>query len=131
MKQERDRNEPSVNNNQTHHARGGKRDGAGRKRGSKSRVNEGLKARILADKAIMPVEFLLKIMREPMPEQRPGEEWKTFLFRLTRWRDDAIEAAKAAAPYTSPRLESVEWKGDPDNPIEVNNNLVVKFVTPP
>jgi hypothetical protein len=131
MKQERDRNEPSVNNNQTHHARGGKRDGAGRKKGTLNRVTAELRRQLEADPSIRPIEFLLNIMREPMPEMKPGEELAIFLFRLKRWREDTIDAAKACLPHTSPRLESVQYKGDKDNPLEVNNNLVVRFVTPP
>lgn len=73
-------------------ARGGQRNGAGRKRGVPNRV---AKANIeKAEKTgAMPLDYMLDIMRN----SRAGNE-----------RRDAM--ARAAAPYLHPRLATVEYK---------------------
>lgn len=110
--------------------RGGKREGAGRKKGVANKVTTALKARIALDTKQTPLEFLLETMRAPMPMQDPKEELAVYLFRLRAWNADRMEAAKAAVPYTSPRLESIEHKGDPNNPLETRTSLTVEFVEP-
>jgi hypothetical protein len=42
-----------------------------------------------------------------------------------------VQAAKIVIGKVVPDLKSVEMAGDPEKPIEANNNLVVRFVTPP
>ena len=75
-------------------AKGGKRPGAGRKKGAKSVLS---KAAIEVAKStgdgVLPHEFLLNIMRN---DELP-----------ILWR---IDCAKAAAPYFAPRLSSIEAK---------------------
>lgn len=70
--------------------RGGRREGAGRKRGSAN-----AKTREIADQAalqgVTPLEYMLRIMRDD--EAEAGR------------RD---EMAKSAAPYMHPRLNSVD-----------------------
>lgn len=75
-------------------ARGGQRDGAGRKRGIPNRF---AKANIeKAEKTgILPVDYMLAVMRN----SKAGND-----------RRDAM--ARAAAPYLHPRLATVEHKAE-------------------
>lgn len=75
-------------------ARGGRREGSGRKPGSKNRKTAEL-ARKAAKAGMTPLELMLKIMRDSK---------KPIL--------DRFEAAKAAAPYIHPRLAAVEMSGE-------------------
>lgn len=83
--------------------KGGKREGAGRKKGSL-----GKKTREIAEKAaksgITPLEYMLKVMRSESadPERR-----------------DAM--ARAAAPYIHPRLEAIAVSGPNGGPIETKD----------
>jgi hypothetical protein len=75
---------------------GGRRPGAGRKPGSKSR-----KSREAADKlaasGITPLEIMVARMRDEPINGKPVT-------------DEQFEAAQAAAPYIHPRLSSVDAK---------------------
>lgn len=85
---------------------GGKRPGAGRRKGStntKTAIERAaIREKVEAIKAAgeTPLEVLLRMMRNSQDEAV------------------VIDCAKAAAPYLHPRLSSVEHKGDPDNPLE-------------
>lgn len=70
-------------------AKGGARVGAGRKKGSKTKLTEEALAR--AGEGITPLEYMLNMLRDEAldPLQR-------------------FEAAKAAAPYVHPRLAQTE-----------------------
>lgn len=70
-------------------ARGGKRPGAGRPKGAKTKITE--KALKEAGDGMTPLEFMLGILRD------------TDESMATRF-----EAAKAAAPYMHPRLSQVD-----------------------
>lgn len=106
--------------------KGGKRQGAGRKPGIKNKVNEAIKRKMLEGGEILPVEFMLQIMRAPEPRRRANEGAKAFMARYRSWSTDRLEAAKAAAPYIQPKLQSIEHKGDPDKPLKTS--LTVEFV---
>lgn len=84
-------------------ARGGKRAGAGRKKGATTK-----KTRAIADKAaedgITPLEVMVRCMRDAWDAGRMG---------------DAQRYAVDAAPYMHPRLASVAHKGDEANPLAV------------
>lgn len=99
-------------------ARGGPRAGSGRKRGGANK-----KSRAIADKAaaqgITPLEFMLKVMREPEPVCGDKEDPGIFVARYVGWRDRAFEAAKASAPYMHPRLASHEVMGKDGGPIRI------------
>lgn len=74
-------------------ARGGAREGSGRKPGLIT-----TKAREIAEKGLVgltPLDFMLEIMRDTNLEQT-----------------ERFEAAKAAAPYVHAKLAAVEHKGD-------------------
>lgn len=87
--------------------KGGKRPGAGRKKGSRNKATE--KRREIAERAlsegITPLEYMLNIMRKETPEGADA---------ATNLQYDALrfEAAKSAAPYVHPRLAAVEHSGD-------------------
>jgi hypothetical protein len=82
--------------------RGGKREGAGRKKGSL-----GKKTREIAERAVQegitPLEVMLETMRDAWAA---GE------------RDKAISAAKDAAPYVHPKLA----------PTDPNTGKTYKFI---
>lgn len=71
-------------------ARGGKREGAGRKPGVPNKATAERQAEIAAS-GLTPLEYMLGIMRN---------EAMTL--------DSRFEAAKAAAPYVHPKLSSIE-----------------------
>jgi hypothetical protein len=79
---------------------GGKREGAGRKRGSVSRIDADARQKALAG-GIMPLDYLLSIMRDENEDKR-----------------ERLDAAKAAAPYCHARLSSTELSGPNKRPIE-------------
>ena len=74
--------------------RGGKRPGAGRKRGSPNKLTAAMRAKIEASGEV-PLDYMLKVMRD---ENEPSE------------RRDRM--AIAAAPFCHPRLQSVQVEGD-------------------
>lgn len=115
-------------------ARGGKREGAGRK------VNAlTVRTRKIAEKAategVMPLEVMLGNMRfhyaeatdfmskliERAQEAGPIEpgELKDLLKFLHSSREKAEDCARDAAPYIHPRLASVTHAGDKDEPIQI------------
>lgn len=73
--------------------RGGKRNGSGRKAGSKTKKTAEIAVRA-AEQGLTPLEFMLNILRD---ETQPSH--------------DRFEAAKAAAPFVHPRLAAVEIAG--------------------
>lgn len=79
--------------------RGGKRKGAGRKKGSMAvRTQEILKA--IGDEGVTPLEYMLGVLRDP--EQPHSERFR---------------AAIEAAPFMHPRLAAVQHSGDRENPV--------------
>lgn len=88
-------------------SRGGKRQGAGRPKGSATRVNEAARKKA-ADGGLMPLDYMLGLLRnEAMP------------------MGVRFDAAKAAAPYVHAKLASVEHSGADGGPLQV----VVKSFT--
>lgn len=116
---------------------GGKRAGAGRKTGAAA-----AKTRAIADKAAeagqTPLEYMLDIMRSPMPPEvaavladlKEGEaltqETLKALSAFAGWHEMRFEAAKAAAPFVHPRLQAVEHKSPDGGPVKTH--LLVEFV---
>lgn len=82
-------------------ARGGKRDGAGRKPGQ---PNKKTQEQIEAVKAegITPLDYMLRILRDE--EQEPSVR---------------LDAANKAAPYVHAKLSSIELGGKEDGPAVV------------
>jgi len=83
-------------------ARGGRREGAGRKAGASTK-----RTREIADQAIAqgltPLEFMLAVLRDE------GKDFK-----------DRYAAAVDAAPFLHPKLASVQHSGDDENPVAFN-----------
>jgi hypothetical protein len=87
--------------NQTH-GRGGRRAGAGRKKGSQVRRSQEIVARVAAA-GISPLEVILTAMRRAFQH---GDLEKAAAF------------AKDAAPYLHPKLQAVQHSGDADQPVQ-------------
>lgn len=66
-----------------------------------------------AQEGITPLEYMLRVMRDPIPET---DEPLVKVHKLNQ----RFEAAKAAAPYVHPRLQSHEVSGKDGGPIEVS-----------
>lgn len=85
---------------------GGKREGAGRPKGSRNVrttiILEGVKA-----KGITPLEFLLSVMRDVGVDE--GKR---------------IDAAKAAAPYCHAKLQPIDKDGDTAQKVTVSGALL-------
>ena len=86
-------------------ARGGRRDGAGRRKGTgPTRLGKTSERVAVAKRALTeglnPLDYMLSILRDENLEQK-----------------ERFAAAKEAAPYVHPRLAAVEHKGDADNPL--------------
>ena len=77
---------------------GGKRPGAGRKKGSRNKASVARESAIVAS-GLTPLDYMLAIMRD-----------------VTADRALRCDMAKAASPYCHPRLAAVEHtKGNHDN----------------
>jgi hypothetical protein len=87
--------------------RGGKRQGAGRKRGVPAQKTQEIAAKAY-DKGITPLEVMLETMREHWEGGR---------------KSDACMIAKDAAPYMHARIQAVQG-GDADKPIRTVGELV-------
>lgn len=89
--------------------RGGKRPGAGRKKGSATQ-----KTRKVADRAaaegITPLEVMLDAMRRLHKARKYGP---------------AAAIAHNAAPYIHPRLAAITHKGDSEQPIRLVEEFVI------
>jgi hypothetical protein len=80
-------------------ARGGKRAGAGRRRGSLSQKTRAIAARAAAE-GITPLEVILRTMRSAWARaSKNGETVTSFKDALI-----AVAMAEKAAPYVHPRL---------------------------
>lgn len=82
-------------------AHGGAREGAGRKKGAATRLNEDARKTAL-ETGISPLDYMLSILRND------GEE------KAVR-----LDAAKAAAPYVHAKLSAVTVGGDENNPVKM------------
>ena len=90
--------------------KGGKRLGAGRKKGVPNRASVAREAAVAAS-GLTPLEYMLRTMRDAS---------KPLALRL--------DMAKAAAPYVHPRLASVEQMNRGDQPAPLSIEVV--FVNP-
>lgn len=70
--------------------KGGKTPGAGRKKGSRDKFQKAEAKKAIGD-GLTPLQFLLGIMNDESADKR-----------------DRADAAKAAAPYCHPRLQSTQ-----------------------
>lgn len=88
---------------------GGARKGAGNKKGAKRQVTEEAIKRAAAGET--PLEYMLKVMRDS-----------------TQSDDRRDRMAVGAAPYVHAKLSSMEHKGDPENPVRVVNEIILRGV---
>jgi hypothetical protein len=91
-------NQRNKNNQIKSMAKGGKRVGAGRKRGSLTKRTREV-ARAVAKTGITPLEYMLKVMRNPRADA-----------------DRRDRMAAAAAPFMHPRLQAAINPVDPTKP---------------
>jgi hypothetical protein len=82
-------------------ARGGRREGAGRKPGSVSKL-DGEARRKAMEGGMMPLDYLLGIMRDEDQDAR-----------------SRLDAAKAAVPYCHARLSATEVSGPNGSPVDI------------
>jgi hypothetical protein len=82
-------------------ARGGSRPGAGRPAGAQNKRTVEQVEAIVAS-GLTPLEYLTSVYQDINADEAKR-----------------IDAAKAAAPYVHAKLNSVELKGDPDNPVAI------------
>jgi hypothetical protein len=105
--------------------RGGKRPGAGRRKGSLSQKTRVIAERAAAD-GITPLEVILRTMRSAWA--RASTNGQT----VTNFQDALIAAAMAekAAPYVHPRLaaEKHEVSGTDGEPLLVPTSQVVIYM---
>ncbi len=83
--------------------RGGKRPGAGRPKGCKTKRRQEVAQRAVAE-GITPIEVMLLAMREAVGRNEMAE---------------AAKFAQMAAPYIHPRLQAIQHTGREGGPIEV------------
>lgn len=81
--------------------RGGKREGAGRKAGSVTKLSREVASEALVS-GETPAEYMLRVMRDPTVDH-----------------DRRDKMAVAAAPYVHPKLAAVEHTGKDGGPIKV------------
>ncbi|CAB4145050.1 hypothetical protein UFOVP891_39 [uncultured Caudovirales phage] len=82
---------------------GGARPGSGRKKGISNVKTQAIAARAF-EEGITPLEFMLNVMRQPIPKKATDEEKSAI-------KAAQFEAAKSAAPYIHPRLAAVAHSG--------------------
>jgi len=73
-------------------ARGGKRDGAGRKPGAANKATQEQREAVI-ESGLTPLDYLLSVMRDETVEQH-----------------ERVDAAHKAAPYVHAKLTSVDLK---------------------
>ena len=96
---------------------GGRQKGTPNKPGVKE-----LAARLAAD-GETPLEFMIKVMRTPMPTKVKGEAEELFQRRCREHFAVQQDMAKAAAPYIHPRLQTTTIAGDEEAPLKVAVDL--------
>jgi hypothetical protein len=75
-------------------ARGGKREGAGRRPGTPNSVTAAREAEVKAS-GLTPLDYMIKMLRDEDAEPK-----------------DRMWAAEKAAPYVHPKLASIEHSGE-------------------
>ena len=105
--------------------RGGKRPGAGRKAGAKSKITKARTEKVIALLASgsSPLDAMLQKMHWHLAkaEQEMKKGAKADLAMVEAALDKADEAARGAAPYTHPRLAAIEHMGKVGGPIEYSD----------
>jgi hypothetical protein len=85
----------------------------GRKKGTPNKVTAKREAEIAAS-GLTPLDYMLSIMRSEHPHGVSPD--------VIQAREELrFEAAKAAAPYVHPRLQSTTLAGDPEKPLKFDS----------
>jgi hypothetical protein len=87
---------------------GGKRAGAGRKKGVPNKITAEVQAAV-AMTGETPRDYMLRVMRDPRPDYGRRDEM-----------------AKAVAPYIHPKLSAIEHGSDDKKPVQVR--MTIQFV---
>lgn len=87
-------------------AKGGKREGAGRKPGVPNK-RTAAQAEAIEASGLTPLDFMLKVLRDE-----------------DQTKEDRMWAAEKAAPYVHAKLASVEHKGEDGGPLVLE---IVRF----
>lgn len=107
----------------------------GVKTGGRQKGAANKKTREIADKAaqegVTPLEYMLTIMREPFPPElkdavENGQINAEAVAAIAGWHAKRFEAAKAAAPYIHPKLQTTTVQGDKDKPL--NHSVEIHIV---
>lgn len=100
-------------------ARGGKREGAGRKAGVPNKANFERQARI-AEGGVTPLDVLIEGMRFHYSIAEEAKRAKPVITDdVTSALKSAREFAREAAPYVHPKLANVEHSGKDGGPLKV------------
>ena len=89
---------------------GGRRIGAGRKRGVQNKVNEELRQKLTA-RGTLPLDYMLQLMCDEAEEGAVRRDM-----------------AKAAAPYLHPKQQTIQYSGEDGQ--EYRHKITVHFVKP-
>lgn len=96
---------------QSSNQKGGKRPGAGRKKGEPNKRTAEAQEQA-AKSGIMPLDYLLSVMRTSEDERM------------------RMSAAVAAAPYVHAKLASMELTGKDGGAIQTDNTITIKLIEP-
>lgn len=105
--------------------RGGKRPGAGRKAGIKSKITKARTEKVikLLASGSTPLDAMLRKMNWHLgkADREIAKGNAADMAVVEAALDKADEAAKGAAPYTHPRLAAIEHMGKGGGPIEISD----------
>ena len=110
--------------------KGGKRPGAGRKKGSPNKITGAVRAKIM-ESGVMPLEALLQVMNELIVAANLMHDGAYVIVNAKvigrlELLGQAAEVAAKAAPYCHPKLQNIEHKGEGGGPIQ--QRITVEFV---
>jgi len=106
---------------------GGKRIGAGRPPGSANKRSREIANRA-AEEGITPLEYMLTIMRSPMPPeiQKAFDDGKIdaeVISAITGWHKMRYEAARDSAPYIHPRLQTTSLTAEIEHIVTISEQI--------
>ena len=102
----------------------------GRRKGSGNKATAA-KAKAIAESGLTPLDYLLNILRAEVPPElkaliEKGELSQELIAAIASWHSQRFEAAKAAAPYVHPRLQSTTVKIPDGLDIRVIERVIVR-----
>ncbi len=117
-----------ISEKQSNSIRGGRRPGAGRRKGVPNKLTAALRAK-LANTGMTPLEAMHMAMNELCEAaDRMKLDIKVDAKVIGRLEllERAAEIASKLAPYVHPKLQSIEHKGEGGGPIQ--QRVIVEFV---